>query len=128
MICKSGAGAKANFNVHLIYLFLMPFAWARSSVCINETTILFLFSRTKYEKSDDDASIAGSNHEHQVLQNSASCFEDNVENNLSGKPGSDVSGRNDDGMAVLGHQRRGKFIRQYHFSRWLCSPKQRRGV
>ncbi|CAL5327540.1 unnamed protein product [Camellia sinensis] len=62
---------------------------------------------TKYEKSDDDASIAGSNHEHQVLQNSASCFEDNVENNLSGKPGSDVSGRNVDGMAVQGHQRRG---------------------
>ncbi|XP_028120597.1 uncharacterized protein LOC114317987 [Camellia sinensis] len=85
----------------------MTFAWARSSVCINETTILFLFSRTKYEKSDDDASIAGSNHEHQVSQNSASCFEDNVENNLSGKPGSDVSGRNVDGTAVQGHQRRG---------------------
>ncbi|CAL5353176.1 unnamed protein product [Camellia sinensis] len=33
---------------------------------------------TKYEKSDDDASIAGSNQEHQVSQNSASCFEDNV--------------------------------------------------
>ncbi|CAL5404974.1 unnamed protein product [Camellia sinensis] len=33
---------------------------------------------TKFEKSDDDASIAGSNHEHQVSQNSASCFEDNV--------------------------------------------------
>ncbi|KAI8003912.1 NPC intracellular cholesterol transporter 1 [Camellia lanceoleosa] len=45
---------------------------------------------TKYEKSDDDASIASSNHEHQVSQNSASCFEDNVENNLSGKPGSDM--------------------------------------
>ncbi|CAL5381356.1 unnamed protein product [Camellia sinensis] len=37
-----------------------------------------LTNATKFEKSDDDASIAGLNHEHQVSQNSASCFEDNV--------------------------------------------------
>lgn len=66
-----------------------------------------LFFRTKYEKSDDDASIASSTQEHQVSQNSSPSFHDNVENNLVGKPGLAINGRIFDGMAVQTHQRRG---------------------
>ncbi|PSS07586.1 Serine/threonine-protein kinase, partial [Actinidia chinensis var. chinensis] len=64
-------------------------------------------TQAKYEKSDDDASITSSSHDFQVSQNSSPRFEDNVENNLAGKPGLGVSGRTFDGMAVQVHQRRG---------------------
>ncbi|GFZ17272.1 protein kinase superfamily protein [Actinidia rufa] len=86
---------------------LMQTMTTQSSACLNQITILFLFPRAKYEKSDDDAIDTTSSHDFQVSQNSSPRFEDNAENNLAGKPGLGVSGRTFDAMAVQVHQRRG---------------------
>ena len=65
------------------------------------------FSRTKYEKSnDDDANIPSSTHENQVPQNSAP-QQDNIQSSLAGKHGFDVSGRLFDGLGRQAQQRRG---------------------
>lgn len=87
--------------------FLFSYDRVKIVRCVNQIMISSLFSRTKYEKSDDDANIASSTQEHQVSQNSSPSFDDNVENNLAGKPGLVVNGRIFDGMAVQAHQRRG---------------------
>lgn len=52
-----------------------------------------LFSRTKCENYDDDASIRSSTHEPQVSQNSSACIDDVIESTMAGKCDLDVSRR-----------------------------------
>ncbi|KAK2976607.1 hypothetical protein RJ640_021409, partial [Escallonia rubra] len=57
----------------------------------------------KYEKSDDDISIASSSHEHQVSQDSSPRNENQNENYVAGKPGLEINGS----LTSHSHQRRG---------------------
>lgn len=65
---------------------------------------MFLFSRGRYEKSDDDIS---SSHEHQFSLNCSPRQENHTENSLAGKADMETNGRSLEGVTTHSHQRRG---------------------
>ncbi|KAK3029354.1 hypothetical protein RJ639_037877, partial [Escallonia herrerae] len=66
-----------------------------------DSTLTYIIG--KYEKSDDDISIASSSHEHQVSQDSSPQNENQNENYMAGKPGLEINGS----LTSHSHQRRG---------------------
>ncbi|KAJ7962720.1 Kinase [Quillaja saponaria] len=67
---------------------------------INET-------KGQCEKSDDDYSISSSSHDQRFSQNSSTCLDDNIENDLGEKSDLDNGGRSVENMAIHPHHRRG---------------------
>lgn len=66
-----------------------------------------MLSRGKYEKSDDDMSVASSSHEQQISQNNSPRYDNHVESILVGKPDIETNGKFLEGIPTKPHQRRG---------------------
>lgn len=67
---------------------------------------MFLFTRSRCDKSDDEYSIASSSHEQYISQNSSPCNDDHIESNLDEKPDPENKGKYSEAIAVHSQLRR----------------------